>query len=107
MHDTVARNSRLTRVLFGLGWVKELRRLSMSEKQINAFNWKEYTKLHPVSMKTENKMKQTSQSLTQYVEKKRKTSPTHGTMFGISDKVVSVDPKQMMKGGTHGRKNDA
>lgn len=67
------------------------------KKQVSPFDWKEYTKLHPISFKEENKLKIASQNVSAYVEKKRKTSPTHGTMFGISEKVVSTAPLKMMK----------
>lgn len=65
-------------------------------KQVSPFDWKEYMKLYPISFKEENKLKIASQTMTNYVEKKRKSTPTHGTMFGISDKAVSVAPLKMM-----------
>jgi hypothetical protein len=76
-------------------------------KPVSPFDWKEYAKKYPLSMREESKLKQASQTLALYVEKKRKTNPTHGTMFGISDKATSVEPLKMMKGGGRGRKNDA
>jgi hypothetical protein len=67
---------------------------------INAFH-KDYIKTyHPdliVEMRTESRQTRAGQTLSKHVEKMRETKPTHGTMFGISDSAVSVEPKQMMK----------
>lgn len=67
---------------------------------INAFH-KDYIKTyHPdliTEMRTESRQTRAGQTLSKYVDKVREAKPTHGTLFGISDNPVSVDPKQMMK----------
>lgn len=69
---------------------------------INAFH-PDYVKVHePNFMKdfrTHEANRQASTTLTEYVEKTRKTKPSHGTLYGISKKVVPLHasrPKEMM-----------
>jgi len=68
-------------------------------KVINAFDWRNFE--CPVTGRInwykQNKEKQSSIQMTSYVDKKRITKPTHGTLFGISDKVVSVKPMEMIR----------
>lgn len=68
-------------------------------KVINAFDWRNFE--CPVTGKLswhkQNKEKQSSIQMTSYVDKKRITTPMHGTFLGISKKVVSVKPAEMMR----------
>lgn len=65
----------------------------------NAFDWKNWE--CPVSGKInwrpQNIATKNSASMTDYVEKKRKTNPTHGTVYGMTDKDTPVAPKRMKK----------
>lgn len=70
---------------------------------INAFH-PDYIKTHePTFMKefrTFEANRQAAAALSAHVEVKRKTKPSHGTLYGISDKVVDshmMRPKEMMK----------
>lgn len=45
----------------------------------------------------QSRMTKNGQALTQYIEKVREERPSIGTVFGISKKVTSVEPKQMMR----------
>jgi len=74
----------------------------MSKPVINAFH-PDYMKTHePNFMKefrTHEANRQAAASLTNYVEKLRKKKPSHGTLYGISKKVLPVHatrPKEMM-----------
>lgn len=65
----------------------------MTEK-INAFHPKYIETYHPeflTDLRVESRMKKNGQMLSQYVDKTRQTKPSHGTVFGISDKVTSVN----------------
>lgn len=77
--------------------------LNPSNFVINAFH-KDYMKVHEPDfmneVRTESRQTKAGQTLSTYVEKVRETKPTHGTMFGISDKVVSVVPKKMIRPST-------
>ena len=70
-------------------------------EKINAFH-KDFVKVHMPDfideIRTESRQTRAGQTLSNYVDKVRDTKPTHGTMFGISEKTVSVVPKKMMKG---------
>jgi len=60
---------------------------------INAFH-PDYVKTYMPHFLTElridSRQTKNGQMMTQYVEKVRKTKPSHGTLFGISDKVTSA-----------------
>ena len=66
---------------------------------INAFH-KDYVKTHMpeflTNLRTESMYTQKGKDLSGHVERIRKTKPSHGTVFGISDTAVSVSPKEMM-----------
>ena len=69
---------------------------------INAFH-PDYVKTHMPdflsSAIVESRQTKAGQTLSQYVEKKRKTNPTHGTIQGVSNKVIPAymnRPKEMM-----------
>ena len=69
------------------------------QKVVNAFDWRNFEcpVTGRISWYKQNKDKQSSMKMQTYVDKKRITHPKHGTLFGISDKVVSVKPAEMMK----------
>ena len=60
---------------------------------INAFH-PDYVKTYMpgflTDIRVESRQTKAGQVLSQYVDKTRKTNPSHGTLFGISDKVTSV-----------------
>lgn len=62
---------------------------------INAFH-PDYVKTYMPEflngMRVEARQKEASKNLTRHVDKRRKDKPSHGTLFGISDKVVSIQP---------------
>jgi hypothetical protein len=75
----------------------------MTTITVNAFH-PDYMKTHePNFMKdfrTHEANRQAAATLSKHVEKVRLTKPSHGTLFGISDKVVDAHmmrPKQMMQ----------
>ena len=54
---------------------------------INAFHPDYVKTYHPdllESIRTQGRQKQVSQSVTSFVEEKRKTSPSHGTVVGVT-----------------------
>jgi len=67
--------------------------LQGEEHMINAFH-PDYMKTHePDFMKdfrTHEANRQAAEALTKYVARRRKVNPSHGTVFGISDKVTAV-----------------
>lgn len=65
----------------------------------NAFDWKnwECPVNGKINWRPQNIATQNSQSMTKFVEKQRETNPTHGTLFGISEKVVEAAPLKRMK----------
>jgi hypothetical protein len=69
------------------------------QKVINAFDWRNFEcpVTGKISWYKQNKEKVASMQMQVYVDKKRVTHPKHGTVFGISNKVVSVKPAEMMK----------
>lgn len=73
--------------------------LASDAPKANAFDWKnwECPVNGKVSWKAQNYSTQNSQNMTKFVEKQRKTKPSHGTLFGISEDAVSVAPLKMMK----------
>ena len=68
---------------------------------VNAFH-PDYVKTYMPNflkdIKIDSAYNQKGQELSGHVERIRKTKPSHGTVFGISDTAVSVSPKEMMKG---------
>lgn len=64
----------------------------MTEK-INAFH-PDYVKTYMpgflTDIRTESRQTKAGQTLSKYVDKTRETNPSHGTLFGISDKITSV-----------------
>lgn len=74
-------------------------------KIINAFH-KDYVKTYePNLMKGFALQAQNSKTITKEVEKRRATNPTHGTLFGISNKVISLKPTEYMTYSRAGTKN--
>lgn len=72
----------------------------MTQEVINAFH-PDYVKTHMPdflkSLRSNNTKEEAGKSVSKYVEKTRETKPSHGTLFGISEKSASVAPKQMMR----------
>ena len=67
---------------------------------INAFHPDYVKTYHPdllKQIKSEAMYKKKGEELSKHVDKVRETKPSHGTVFGISENAVSVEPKQMMK----------
>lgn len=68
---------------------------------VNAFNWKEYTAQEhakygdPFADIKRNAI--LSKSVTEGIHRLRKTKPSHGTVFGITDKNISTTPPEMMR----------
>jgi hypothetical protein len=62
---------------------------------INAFH-PDYVKVHApellAAQKLEQRRHENSKNMTRFVEKKRKTKPSHGTVFGVTDGEVSIRP---------------
>jgi hypothetical protein len=62
-------------------------------EKINAFH-PDYVKTYMphflTDLRIDSRQTKNGQMMTQYVEKTRKTNPSHGTLFGISDKVTSA-----------------
>ncbi len=74
--------------------------LQQDKPKANAFDWRNFEcpVTGKINWRPQNLATQNGQKLTNYVEKKRKTSPTHGTVFGMTEKDVSVAaPKRMKK----------
>ena len=75
----------------------------MKTEIINAFHPLYARTYHPElfeSLRTESRQTKAGQTLSTFVEKKRQTSPSHGTIQGISNKVIPPHmhrPKEMMK----------
>lgn len=72
----------------------------MLDKTINAFHPDYIKTYHPDLMKqikSEAMYKKKGEELSKHVDKVRETKPSHGTVFGISENAVSVEPKKMMK----------
>ena len=68
---------------------------------VNAFDWKAYTdeehakKGDPFADIKRNAT--ISKSVTEGIQKLRKTKPTHGTIFGITEKNISTKAPDMMR----------
>jgi hypothetical protein len=74
--------------------------LHKDKPKANAFDWKnwECPVTGKINWRPQNLAAQNGQKLTNYVEKKRETHPTHGTVYGVTDKDISVAaPKRMKK----------
>jgi len=73
---------------------------------VNAFNWKAYTdeehakRGDPFADIKRNAV--ISASVTEGIHKLRKTKPSHGTVFGITNKNISTTPPSMMGGARVG-----
>jgi hypothetical protein len=72
-------------------------------KEINCFH-PEYVKTYMpeflTEIRVESRQTKAGQALSSYVEKKRETSPSHGTINGISKNPLPIHqmrPKEMMK----------
>lgn len=71
-------------------------------KVINAFHpdyMKTYEPNFMKEFRTHEANRQAAATLSEYVEKTRKKKPSHGTLYGISNKVMPVHmsrPKEMM-----------
>lgn len=60
---------------------------------MNAFHPDYIKTYHPnflTDLRIESRQTKNGQNMTNHVNKMRKTNPSHGTLFGISDKVLSV-----------------
>ena len=77
--------------------------LQQDKPKANAFDWKnwECPVTGKINWRPQNLATQNGKKLTDYVEKKRKTSPTHGTVFGMTEKDVSVAAPKRMKNPLH------
>jgi hypothetical protein len=71
--------------------------------EINAFH-PDFVKTHMpefmASVRTDSKQTTIGQNVSKYVEKKRKTTPSHGTVFGISKVVLPAHmnrPKEVIR----------
>ena len=75
----------------------------MKTEIINAFHPLYARTYHPElfeSLRTESRQTKAGQTLSTYVDKVRETRPSHGTIEGISKKIIPVHmnrPKEMMK----------
>ncbi len=73
--------------------------LVADKPKANAFDWKnwECPVNGKINWRPQNIATQNSQSMTKFVDKQREVKPTHGTLFGMSEKVVSATPPKKMK----------
>jgi hypothetical protein len=73
--------------------------LNPNEFLINAFH-PDYVKTHMpqfmTDVRTSARQEEAGKSVSNYLDKRRETEPSHGTLFGISDKEASMSPKEMM-----------
>lgn len=82
---------------------------------VNAFEYKEFMRqwqaIYGNMFSTMNMSASNSKKMTQVVDQARKTNKKHGTIMGISKKVVSLEPKEFIiysragTAGTKGKKN--
>ena len=67
----------------------------------NAFNWKEYTDQEHAkngdSFKTIKRNAAISANMTEGLNKIRQKNPSHGTIFGITEKNISTRAPDMME----------
>ena len=71
---------------------------------INAFHPDYIKTYHPELMKqikSEAMYKKKGEELSKHVDRIRETKPSHGTMFGITEKSVSIAPLKRMKRTPH------
>lgn len=77
----------------------------MTKEIVNAFH-PDYIKTYePNLMKGFALAAQNSRTMTETLETTRANKPTHGTLFGISNKVVSLKPTEYMTYSRAGTKN--
>jgi hypothetical protein len=78
---------------------------------VNAFNWKAYTDeehaKHGDPFADIKRSAEISAATTAGVNKLRKKSPSHGTIFGVTDKNISTRAPDMMETKNAKRKNAA
>lgn len=74
--------------------------LKPKKEVINAFH-PDYVKTYMsdflASIRTSNIKGEAGKSVTTFIEKRRKTNPTHGTFYGLNEGAFDATPKQMMK----------
>ena len=70
-------------------------------EQVNAFNWKAYTDQEHAKngdpFKTIKRNAAISANMTEGLNKIRQTKPSHGTIFGITEKNISTRAPDMME----------
>lgn len=70
-------------------------------EQVNAFNWKEYTDQEHAKngdpFKTIKRNAAISANMTEGLNKIREKNPSHGTIFGITEKNISTRAPDMME----------
>jgi hypothetical protein len=73
--------------------------LASDAPKANAFDWKnwECPVTGKINWRPQNIATKNSASMTNFVENKRKTSPTHGTVYGMTDKDSTVEASKRMK----------
>ena len=68
---------------------------------VSAFNWKEYTDQehakHGDPFKSIKRNAVISANVTEGIHRIRKTNPSHGTIFGITEKNISTRAPDMME----------
>lgn len=71
---------------------------------VNAFNWKEYTDQehakHGDPFKTIKRNAVISANVTEGIHKIRKKNPSHGTIFGLTEKRLNLKEPEMMNAKT-------
>jgi hypothetical protein len=71
---------------------------------VNAFNWKEYTDQehakHGDPFKTIKRSAIISANVTEGIHKIRKKNPSHGTIFGLTEKRLNLKEPEMMNAKT-------
>lgn len=69
---------------------------------VNAFNWKEYTEQEHAKngdpFKTIKRNAVISANVTEGIHKIRKKNPSHGTIFGITEKNINTRAPEMIGG---------
>lgn len=76
----------------------------MKPEIINAFHPDYVKTYHPEllsDMRVSAKKEEAGKNVSKYLNKRRETEPSHGTIFGLSDKEVSLKPKKMMTKPAH------
>lgn len=76
---------------------------------VNAFNWKEYTDQEHAKkgdpFKDIKRNAVISANVTEGIHRLRKKNPSHGTIFGITEKNISTKAPDMMEMKSAKRKN--